>query len=362
MSINFNHPAARGTFRSLQTETYTVDEYEKSIKSLIPQILQFFFDDCTFAMRTTYGADAIFDVVVPKALSPKQTSKKPKQISVFEAPSPMGMMMMFGGGEAREKTQEEQTTWRFHAYLQLYKTLKEMYPDGPTSVFGKANEIINKYKGSLDSTKEENEFNTSVNKDIPSRGQLNWEQGEFSRLGNSPAWRSFVGEDNSPIRSIGESEMRPGAFDMTVSFNTEAMAPAEPKIDYDYEKALQQVLDDCFFGGYEDAVMFNRECQPLVDFSKTLADFEGNIAFDAKIEVLKIMQKVQQYLNENPVKIFVKGQEHVLQKPDIKFQEANDKDFWYIKYYTLEENEVVIFLKRPETLYITGDVTHVSVD
>lgn len=357
MSINFNHPVARGALRNLQAETYTVDEYEKSIKSLIPQILQFFFDDCTFAMRTTYGADAIFDVVVPKALSPKQTSNKPKQISVFEASSPMGMMMMFGGGEAREKTQEEQTTWRFHAYLQLYKTLKEMYPDGPTSVFGKANEIINKYKGSLDSTKEESEFNNSGNKKA-----LDCDENEFRPIPIARVWYSFIGTDNFPIHSTDESETRPGTFDMTASFNTKTTTPTEPKIDYDYEEALQQVLDDCTFGGYEDAVMFNRECQPLVDFSKTLGDFEGNIAFDAKIEVLKIMQKVQQYLNENPVKIFVKGQEHVLQKPDIKFQEANDKDFWYIKYFTLEENEVVIFLKNPETLYITGDVTHVSVD
>ena len=146
MSINFNHRAARNTFHNLNAEKYTVDEYENSIKNLIPQILEFFFDDCTFAMRTTYGANAIFDVVVPKALSPKQTSKKPKQISVLESPLPVDTRFMFGGGEMREKLQEEQTAWRFYAYLQLYKTLKEMYPDGPTSVLGKANEIINKYK------------------------------------------------------------------------------------------------------------------------------------------------------------------------------------------------------------------------
>ena len=357
MSINFNHPATRGAFRNLQTETYTVDEYEKSIKSLIPQILQFFFDDCTFAMRTTYGADAIFEVVVPKALSPKKSSNKPKQISVFEAPSPMGMMLMFSGGGAREKTQEEQTAWRFHAYLQLYKTLKEMYPDGPTSVFGKANEIINKYKRSLDSTKEENEFNTSENKKT-----LDLDESEFKPVPLSSPWYYLMGRENLPNPSIGELEMRHGRVEMTVSFEPQSIPPTQPTIDYDYDEALQQVLNDCNFGSYEDAVMFGRKFQPLVDFSKILADFEGNIAFDAKIEVLKIMQKVQQYLNENPVKIFVKGQEHVLKDPDIKFQEANDKDFWYIKYYTLEENEVIIFMKNPETLYITGDVTHVFVD
>ena len=355
MSINFNHPAARDALRNLKDETYTVDEYEKSINNLIPQILQFFFDDCTFVMRSNYGPNAVFDVVVPKALSPEKSFNKPKQISVLEA-SFNTNMLSFNSGEFHEKVQQERTAWRFHAYLQLYKTLKEMYPNGPTSVFGQANEIINKYKESLDSTKKENEFNTSENKKT-----LNWDEREF-RPGRHRAWYNTMGRDIFPTCSTNESKMLPGTFDMTVSFDSKVVPPTQPTIDYDYDEALQQVLNDCNFGGYEDATIFGRKCQPLVDFSKILADFEGNIAFGAKIEVLKIMQKVQQYLNENPVKIFVKGQEHVLKDPDIKFQEANDKDFWYIKYYTLEENEVVIFMKKPEMLYITGDFTRVSVE
>lgn len=353
MSINFNDPRTGSQFRNLRHDTFATAEYEQAIKGLVRQILQYFFDDAEFVMLTTMGADAIFVVKMGEGKKPKKT------ISVYEAPSTMSMMsMMFmNNGEKPFKSENEISAWRFGAYLDLYKKLQAQYPDGPTSVFGQANNIINKFKESLDSPKKENQIGTSEDKKV-----LDWDEKEFLHIPFPPGWEHLAHQRKLPNRSIGESELRHELIEMKVSFNPQAIPPAQPAIDYDYEEALQQVLDDCNFSGYEDAVMFSRKCQPLVNFSKTLADFEGNIAFDAKIEVLKIMQKVQQYLNENPVKIFVKGQEHVLKDPDIKFQEANDKDFWYIKYYTLEENEVVIFMKNPETLYITGDVTHVSVE
>ena len=353
MSINFNHPAARGALRNLQAETYTVDEYEKSIKSLIPQILQFFFDDCTFAMRTTYGADAIFDVVVPKALSPKQTSNKPKQISIFEAPSPMGMMMMFGGGEAREKTQEEQTAWRFHAYLELYKTLKEMYPDGPTSVFGKANEIINKYKGSLDSTKEENEFNTSGNKKASDR-----DESEFRPIPLRSPWYYLMDREFHPNRFIGESEMRHGLNEMNVSYEPPEVSAAHT-VDDDFEEAKRQAFES--YGCMKSVIHVERKDGKLDTISDAITAHDGCATFQERREVLDLLDKFNGYLEERPVKLTVRGEQYVLEKFNLAFQNVNGVDYWWVGFESVAGVQAVMFIHDAETIHLLGQAENVTV-
>lgn len=355
MSINFNHPAARGAFRNLQTETYTVDEYEKSIKSLIPQILQFFFDDCTFAMRTTYGADAIFIVTIPKALSPKQTSKKPKQISVLEAPSPMGLMMMFGGGEAREKTQEEQTAWRFHAYLQLYKTLKEMYPDGPTSVFGKANEIINKYKGSLVSPKKENQPGTSESKKT-----LDWDEREFRPVPLSSPWYYLMDRENLPNRSIGESEMRHGLVEMTVSYEPPEVS-AVHTVDDDFEEAKRQAFESYGCMKSESVIHVEREDGELDTISDAITAHDGCATFQERREVLDLLDKFNDCLEERPVKLTVRGEQYVLEKFNLAFQNVNGVDYWWVGFESVAGVQAVMFIHDAETIHLLGQAENVTV-
>lgn len=355
MSINFNHPAARGVFRNLQTETYTVDEYEKSIKSLIPQILQFFFDDCTFAMRTTYGADAIFIITIPKALSPKQTSKKPKQISVLEAPSPMGMMMMFGGGEAREKTQEEQTAWRFHAYLQLYKTLKEMYPDGPTSVFGKANEIINKYKGSLASPKKENQPGTSESKKT-----WDWDEREFRPIPVTPSWYHLMGRENLPVRSVSESDILPPLYEVFPSEELPDLS-AMSIVDKDFQEAKRQAFESCGCMKSESVIHTEREDDELDTISDAITAHDGCATFQERREVLDLLDRFNGCLEERPVKLTIRGEQYVLEKFTLAFQTVNGVDYWWVGFESVAGVQAVMFVHDAETIHLLGQAENVTV-
>lgn len=354
MSINFNHPAARGALRNLQAETFTVDEYEKSIKSLIPQILQFFFDDCTFAMRTTYGADAIFIVTIPKALSLKQTSKKPKQISVLEAPSPMGMMMMFGGVEAREKTQEEQTAWRFHAYLQLYKTLKEMYPDGPTSVYGKANEIINKYKDPLVSS-EKKQTGTSENKTASGL-----DESELGSIPVTPSWYYLMGRENLPVRSVSESEILPPLYEV---FPSEELPDlyAMSIVDEDFQEAKRQAFESYGCTKSESVIHIEREDGELDTISDAITAHDGCATLQERREVLDLLDKFNDCLEERPVKLTVRGEQYVLEKFNLAFQNVNGVDYWWVGFESVAGVQAVMFIHDAETIHLLGQAENVTV-
>ena len=352
MSINFNHPAARDALRNLKDETYTVDEYEKSINSLIPQILQFFFDDCTFVMRSNYGPNAVFDVVVPKALSPEKSFNKPKQISVLEA-SFNTNMLSFHSGEFHEKVQQERTAWRFHAYLQLYKTLKEMYPDGPTSVFGKANEIINKYKGSLDSTKEENEFNTSGNKKASDR-----DESEFRPIPLRSPWYYLMDREFHPNRFIGESEMRHGLNEMNVSYEPPEVSAAHT-VDDDFEEAKRQAFES--YGCMKSVIHVERKDGKLDTISDAITAHDGCATFQERREVLDLLDKFNGYLEERPVKLTVRGEQYVLEKFNLAFQNVNGVDYWWVGFESVAGVQAVMFIHDAETIHLLGQAENVTV-
>jgi hypothetical protein len=350
MSINFNDPRARSEFRDLRRDTFTVAEYEQSIKVLIRQILRYFWDDAEFMMVTTIGADAIFQVKMGEGKKPKKT------INLSEAPSAMSMMqMMYGGGEQPIKSENMQAEWRFSAYLDLFKKLKTMYPQGPESVLDKSKDIINKYKKPLAG-------DSKVNKPEDSKPKiLDWDEREFGTIPVPPGWDSVITRMRRPKTLPSEGELYPNHGDQIFEMKVHYDGTDEGLSDPDYEKAKLQVYRSFGCSDGERVKRFEREDSTLDVLSDAITAHDGCATLEERREVLDLLDKFTAYLTENPVKLTIRGEQYVLEKFQLTFQNVSGVDYWWIGFQEVAGIEAFMMVHEAEEICLIGETENVIV-
>lgn len=91
----------------------TVEEYEAAVKSLVPHIVSYFIDDCTFFVGTPFGPDAV--VTVTASRIDKQGKKHCGSISI--RPS--------GDADIEWNNQNELSKWRYMTYRTIMERASE---------------------------------------------------------------------------------------------------------------------------------------------------------------------------------------------------------------------------------------------
>jgi hypothetical protein len=342
MSINFNDPRARSEFRDLRRDTFTAAEYEQAIKGLVRLILQYFWDDAEFLMITTMGADAVFQVKMVEGKKPKKT------INLGEAPSPMSMMQMMYGGDTPFKSESDRAEWRFSAYLDLYKKLKIMYPDGPESVLSKTKDIINKYKKPLaDGPK--------VKKPEDSKAKTLYGLNDLGTIPVPPGWDSVITQMGLPKTLPSKGELYPNHGDQIFEMKVHYDGPSEEETDPDYEEARRQALGSCVAGDSTKPTEFIRKDDVLDSICEKITEHDGCNTLDEREEVINLLGELRQHLEENPVKLTVRGNQIILEIEVITLQRVDRVDYWWVGFKAVEGIEALIMIHEPETVYVVGN-------
>lgn len=113
----------------------TVEEYEAAVKSLVPHIVSYFIDDCTFFVGTPFGPDAV--VTITASRIDKHGKKHGGSINI--RPS--------GDADFEWSSQNELSKWRYMTYRTIMERASENGTKKPLT------ESANVIKGLIDKIK-----------------------------------------------------------------------------------------------------------------------------------------------------------------------------------------------------------------